>query len=201
SRARDLDPPRPPPSSSFAPPASLRQPLVGDGWKVQTRHDDLRARPVVERLGHRRERARDVCMEGHLRGRGPDHPRVSLAQLAESRPPDVVPGRGPAPLPEIEVLAHPRAGPGGECAEGTAIQIDRVAEDRELVPNLPPGRRRNRCGGHSPGNIPQPPELSYGYGCFVALARGPPRRPRARQSAARARPSPYRLGIPPASVV
>ena len=79
--------------------------------------------------------------------RGAQQPRVPAPELGERRPPDVVPRRGPALLPEIQTLRDPRSRPDRQRSERAAVEVSGVAEDGKLRPVVSSGRR-GRDGGH-----------------------------------------------------
>ena len=70
----------------------LRQPLVGDGGKVERRDHDLGAPAVVQGFRHGGEGAGDVRVQRHRARRRTDHPAVRGTQLGQGAPPGVVPG-------------------------------------------------------------------------------------------------------------
>src|SRR5690606_2607427 len=110
--------------------SALCIPLIWNGRKIEAGDDDLPPRRVVERLGDDAEGRAHARMQGDLTVARADDGGVSRAKLRERRPPDLVPGRGAAGLPEVEMLVHPLARPPGQCAEGAAGLLGRCAEDR-----------------------------------------------------------------------
>src|SRR5207245_1824115 len=76
----------------------------------------------------------------------PDQARVARAQVAESRPPHVVPGGGPATLPHVQEFGYLPAGPLAQRAQRAGVEVDPVPEDRELAPVARQGVRGGGSG-------------------------------------------------------
>ena len=132
----------------FHPFDRLGQPLVGHGGKVETRHHHLRAPAIVERLGHSGEGARHIGVKRDRSVWGAKQTSIPEPELGECRPPDLVPRRRPARLPEIEAIVDPGTRAEGQRPERATVEVNGVAEDGKLRPVVPRGSR-GRDGGHS----------------------------------------------------
>src|SRR5437867_1149931 len=128
------------------PTRPLGEPLVGDRGKIEGGHHHPGPPRVIERLRDGRHRHRNAGGERDLRWRRADEARVARAQIGEARPPHVVPGGGPAALPQVQEFGYLPAGPLTQGAQRAGVEVDAVPEDRELAPVARQGVRGGASG-------------------------------------------------------
>src|SRR6266480_3970658 len=128
------------------PTRPLGEPLVGDRGKIEGGHHHPGPLRVIERLRDGRHRHRNAGGERDLRWRRADEARVARAQIGEARPPHVVPGGGPAALPQVQEFGYLPAGPLTQGAQRAGVEVDAVPEDRELAPVARQGVRGGASG-------------------------------------------------------
>ena len=135
------------------PAALLGEPLIGDRRKVEGGENDLRALAIVERLGHRAHGDGDTGSQRDLPRIRADDRAIAAPQVRQRLPPHVVPGGGPACLPLIQEFRYFAARAIAQGAQGAGVQVDAVAEDRELA-----AVARQRLGRRArSGEPPLPP--------------------------------------------